>query len=143
VRSLLLLAAVVSCAGADVSSYAGQWSGQARLWLGPAKPETIHIRIDITSDGAVTGLIGGAKCRDGRLANRTWWQLRSFNRYDIRVDCVLSGAIAPGVVRERGTVALIPGGTGLRGWFFSEGHDGFPLFPPTQARAGDLVLRRR
>lgn len=141
--SLLLLAAILSCAGKDVASYAGNWSGQARMWQGPAKPELVSFDVAIRSDGVVTGRIGGAECLDGRLAPRKWWQFRSFNRYDLRIDCALRGELTPGVTRHHGTIALIPEGEELTGWFFSEGHDGFPLFlKPTQARVSGLTLHR-
>jgi hypothetical protein len=140
---LLLAAAMVSCAGEDVASFTGKWSGQARFWQGPAKPESILIQLDVRPDGSVDAQIGGARCSGGRLEPRKWWQFPAFNHYQLRIDCTLEGELVPGVRRQRGSVALNIEGPELRGWFFSEGHDGFPLLAkPTQARASGLVLRR-
>src|SRR5512132_4580678 len=50
----------------------GTWSGEARIVVNWTQQKKLPVRVTIAPDGAVTGTIGDATLRDGRLQrNRT------------------------------------------------------------------------
>lgn len=129
---------------------AGGWTGEAKVLNSYTDTRQLAVALDIGSDGSVTGKVGDAHITSGRIELRRWWQLRAFNHYDIRVDFGLSGQLTDdGVIRKTGTIALVPRGAELDGWFFSEGSHGFlwqsreTLRATAQLQATRLTLRRR
>lgn len=95
--------------GAVAPAMAGNWTGDARIVVSWATQKTLPVRLNIAPDGAVSGTIGDAVLRDGRLErNRTALGRMLHVKTDWIVRGTLEGDVvkAEGIHRDRVSVPL-------------------------------------
>jgi len=103
---------------------AGSWQAKAKAWPGPAE---IDILLTVSSDGAVSGKIGGATLAGARLTGNRTWLGRLLNwRTDYIIRGELSGTVgAPPPLSngDRFTAPINLEGPELVGSIFTSGRD--------------------
>jgi hypothetical protein len=105
----IVVAAVIVIMGADsyVTSAAtrvapemtGAWTGDARIVVNWTKERTLQVAVTIQPDGSVSGTIGDARLRDGRLEpNRT-----AIGRaLHIKTDWIIRGSLDGDIIKGEG-----------------------------------------
>jgi hypothetical protein len=90
---------VTSAAGQVAPEMAGAWAGEARIVVNWTKERTLRVAVTIAPDGSVTGTIGDATLRDGRLeTNRT-----AIGRaLHIKTDWIIKGSLDGDVIKAEG-----------------------------------------
>ena len=89
------------------SALVGDWSGTAQISVDWCLQRELAVRVTIGADGAVTGQVGDAMLRDGRIrTNRS----RVARAMSLGTDWVIEAKLVGPIVRreaiERGTVRL-------------------------------------
>jgi hypothetical protein len=81
------------------SEMAGSWSGGARIFVNWTARRTLPVRITIGPDGCVTGTIGDAVLRDGRLTENRNGLERALH---LKTDWIVAGALDGDVIKADG-----------------------------------------
>ncbi len=77
----LIALLALSCAAQNVvtPAMAGHWEGNARIIVSWCSQTNLSVKVDIHTDGTVTGAVGDAKLKDGRFQRNRGWLLRKLN----------------------------------------------------------------
>ncbi len=124
----ILLPALTSWATESVVTPAmvGHWEGNARIVVNWCHQKNLSVKVDIHTDGSVSGTVGDAKLTDGRFESNRGWLGRKLNLWS---DYIIAGGLdsdfvsAEGIKRERVSLALnykdgiFNGGLGTEGAF--------------------------
>ena len=73
----------------------GSWSGDAKIIVTWCKQEKLPLQLTIRNDGTVSGRIGDAVLKDGKLARNRGWIGRKLN---IKTDYIITGRMVGEVV---------------------------------------------
>jgi hypothetical protein len=98
----LLLTAKTPLQAADetvTNALVGHWQGSARIVVDWCKQQRLPVAIDINSDGSVTGKIGDAKLKNGRLSQNRGWIGRKLN---LATDYIIKGDLTGPIVATEG-----------------------------------------
>ena len=68
----------------------GAWSGEARIAVSWTTQKTLAVRVIVAQDGTVTGVIGDATLRDGRLQRNRTALGRTLR---VKTDWIISGTL--------------------------------------------------
>jgi len=115
---LLTACQTVGHGGLVTSSMVGHWEGNAQIVVSWCRQKTLHVNLDIKADGTVSGTIGDATLREGRLGpNRSWLGRRLNLATDYMIAGKLDGPIvaAEGITRERVKIPVNFNGTTYTG----------------------------
>jgi hypothetical protein len=81
------------------SEMAGSWSGDARIFVNWTAQRTLLVQIRIAPDGSVTGTIGDAVLRNGRLTGNRSSLERALH---VKTDWIVAGELDGDVIRAEG-----------------------------------------
>jgi hypothetical protein len=98
----LMLAAMTPLQGADdtvTDALVGHWQGSARIVVDWCQQQRLPVAIDINSDGNVTGKIGDATLKNGRLSRNRGWIGRKMN---LATDYIIKGDLTGSLVPTEG-----------------------------------------
>lgn len=73
----------------------GNWNGQAKIIVAWCKQDKLPLKLTINGDRTVTGTIGDATLKDGKLARNRGWIGRKLN---IKTDYVITGRLEGEIV---------------------------------------------
>lgn len=127
-----------------IAAMAGEWAGTARITADWTLRRELDVRVAIREDGSVSGMIGDAQLRDGRIRpNRS----RVARAMGLGTDYVIQGRLDGSIIQAeaiaRDAVRLPLNWTGgtLDGELVTSGsHE--PRRPDVVLTASGLVLRR-
>lgn len=139
----LFPAAVLFACGVFAQDLSGSWRGECRSVVNFMTMQVVPVTLHIDAGGTVAGTVGDARIVDGRLRPRAWYEPRSFNHFEYRIDFKLEGPISQQdkIVRAGGRINFDVAPEGLHGWFVSSGwHVGSR--DTMQITTRGLVLRR-
>ena len=128
VATAILGGLTYTCAGGpDVTTTAmlGKWKGSAQIIVAWCGQKSLPVECEIHRDGRVTGKIGDATLKDGRLkTNRGWLGKKLQVKTDYIVTGTLEGAIvaAEGVRRSSVKIPLNFDGTMFTGGLGTSGN---------------------
>ncbi len=123
-------------------SLIGSWKGQAKIIVTWVKQDSLPIHIHIKSNGEVTGRIGDAVLKDGRLENNHWI-LRLLGNSHYRISGNLEGAMIKNENITRKSLQYLLFNfreTGLEGGLHTSG--GILLKEGPKLTAAGLILRK-
>ena len=125
------------------SAFVGSWLGQAPITVPWTAQRMLVIRLDIHEDGRVTGRVGDAQLRDGRIVPESQIAQAMHQGGRFAVEARLDGALirAEDVSRERVRLSLNRSGNALIGDLRTNGtYEGSPS--DLMLTAKGLVLSR-
>jgi len=125
----LTLPVLISCASRSVLTPAqvGHWEGNGRIIVSWCHQKNLPVKVDIHTDGSVTGTVGDAKLTEGSFQQNRGWLGRKLN---LATDYIIQGNLdgpivaAETITRERVMMPLnfgggaFTGGLGTSGWMF-------------------------
>jgi hypothetical protein len=74
----------------------GTWSGEARIVVNWTQQKKLPVRVTIAPDGAVTGTIGDATLRDGRLQRNRTAIGRTLH---VKTDWIIAGRLEGAIIK--------------------------------------------
>lgn len=95
--SFMLTAMTILQAADDTVTNAlvGHWHGGARIVVDWCKQQRLPVAIEIHSDGSVTGKIGDATLKNGRLSRNRGWIGRKLN---LATDYIITGGLTGSII---------------------------------------------
>ncbi len=85
--------------GATMAAMAGSWAGEAHIVVSWSTEKTLRVRLTIAPDGRLTGTVGDATLRDGRLEPNRSAIGRALH---VKTDWIVRGALDGDVVKAEG-----------------------------------------
>lgn len=140
--SVLALTAAGATAVTPPEEIVGPWEGSTTIIVDWCEQPELDIAVVIRLDGTVTGTIGDAELRDGKLVRTGWLGRALGNRNEWIIRSALEGPIVAeeGVVRESVSIPFrlqngeLHGGVHTSGWKFGGRERGI-------LSAANMVLR--
>jgi hypothetical protein len=142
--ALALLLPVLTSYASDAAvppAMVGHWEGNARIIVSWCHQKDLSVKVDLHSDGSVSGTVGNAKLTEGRFASNRGWLARKLNLWS---DHIIAGRLdgdivsAEGIKRERVSMALDYHDGIFKGGAATEG--AFCVFSSEQTRKEKMAL---